>query len=115
MAFSTGCREAGVVSSMGKAGDCFDNAMAESFFASLECEIQGSPGAAPWSIGRTTLNRDLAYSPPMFLIAKAVNSCTVAETPSLFAPSSSTNHLRSRLGNPLYNRPVALALSNTGS
>ena len=25
--------------SMGKAGDCFDNAMAESFFASLECEL----------------------------------------------------------------------------
>ena len=25
--------------SMGKAGDCFDNAMAESFFARLECEL----------------------------------------------------------------------------
>ena len=39
LAFSTRCREAGVVPSMGKAGDCFDNAMAESFFASLECEL----------------------------------------------------------------------------
>ncbi len=25
--------------SMGSAGDCFDNAMAESFFATLECEL----------------------------------------------------------------------------
>ena len=24
---------------MGSAGDCFDNAMAESFFATLECEL----------------------------------------------------------------------------
>jgi putative transposase len=24
---------------MGSIGDCFDNAMAESFFASLECEL----------------------------------------------------------------------------
>lgn len=34
-AFSRRCREAGVLPSMGKAGDCFDSAMAESFFASL--------------------------------------------------------------------------------
>jgi hypothetical protein len=33
------CREAGVVPSMGSTGDCFDNALAESFFASLECEL----------------------------------------------------------------------------
>lgn len=39
LAFSRRCREAGVLPSMGKAGDCFDNAMAESFFASLECEL----------------------------------------------------------------------------
>ena len=39
LAFSQRCREAGVLSSMGKAGDCLDNAMAESFFASLECEL----------------------------------------------------------------------------
>jgi len=32
-------REAGIVASMGSRGDCFDNAMAESFFATLECEL----------------------------------------------------------------------------
>ena len=38
-AFGHRCREAGVVPSMGSVGDCFDNAMAESFFATLETEL----------------------------------------------------------------------------
>jgi len=29
----------GVQISMGSVGDCYDNAMAESFFATLECEL----------------------------------------------------------------------------
>ena len=29
----------GVLTSTGSAGDCYDNAMAESFFATLECEL----------------------------------------------------------------------------
>ena len=37
--FGKRCREAGVRPSTGSVGDCFDNAMAESFFASLECEL----------------------------------------------------------------------------
>ena len=37
--FGKRCREAGIVLLMGSVGDCFDNAMAESFFASLECEL----------------------------------------------------------------------------
>jgi putative transposase len=32
-------REAGLVQSMGSRADCFDNALAESFFATLECEL----------------------------------------------------------------------------
>ena len=39
LAFSWRCEEAGVRPSMGSVGDCFDNAMAESFFATLECEL----------------------------------------------------------------------------
>ena len=39
LAFGKRCREMGVVSSTGSAGDCYDNAMAESFFATLECEL----------------------------------------------------------------------------
>lgn len=39
VAFSEACGPAGVTLSMGSTGDCFDNAMAESFFATLECEL----------------------------------------------------------------------------
>ena len=39
IAFGNHCRETGVRPSMGSAGDCYDNAMCESFFATLECEL----------------------------------------------------------------------------
>jgi putative transposase len=38
IAFGARCREAGVRPSMGSVGDCYDNALCESFFATLECE-----------------------------------------------------------------------------
>lgn len=37
--FGKRCREANVRPSMGSVGDCFDNALCESFFATLECEL----------------------------------------------------------------------------
>jgi len=37
--FGQRCRTAGVRPSMGTVGDCYDNAMCESFFATLECEL----------------------------------------------------------------------------
>lgn len=39
LAFGQRCTEMGVRPSRGSVGDCFDNAMAESFFATLECEL----------------------------------------------------------------------------
>ncbi len=39
LAFGKRCREMGVRPSMGTVGDAYNNAMAESFFASLECEL----------------------------------------------------------------------------
>jgi putative transposase len=39
LAFGLRCREAGVRPSMGSVGDAYDNAMCESFFATLECEL----------------------------------------------------------------------------
>jgi putative transposase len=39
LAFGKRCKEMGVRPSMGTVGDAYDNAMAESFFASLECEL----------------------------------------------------------------------------
>jgi putative transposase len=37
--FGQHCAEVGIRCSMGSVGDCYDNAMAESFFATLECEL----------------------------------------------------------------------------
>lgn len=39
VAFGKRCTEAGVRPSMGSVGDCYDNAMCESFNATLECEL----------------------------------------------------------------------------
>lgn len=39
VAFGKRCDQAGVRPSMASVGDCFDNAMCESFFATLECEL----------------------------------------------------------------------------
>ena len=38
-AFGERCRKAGVRRSTGSVGDAYDNAMCESFFATLECEL----------------------------------------------------------------------------
>lgn len=39
LAFGKRCKEAGVRPSMRSVGDAYDNAMCESFFATLECEL----------------------------------------------------------------------------
>ncbi len=39
LAFGKRCKQLGVRPSMGSVADCYDNAMAESFFATLECEL----------------------------------------------------------------------------
>ena len=39
LAFGARCRGWSVAQSMGSTGDCFDNSMAERFFATLECEL----------------------------------------------------------------------------
>jgi len=47
IAFGKRCREAGVRPSMGSVGDCYDNALCESFFATLECELLDRRGVDP--------------------------------------------------------------------
>ncbi len=37
--FGQRCQEAGIIPSMGTVGDAYDHALAESFFATLECEL----------------------------------------------------------------------------
>ena len=40
VAFTSRCEALGVTLSMGSVGDCYDNAMAESFFATLDAEVR---------------------------------------------------------------------------
>ena len=39
IAFGLRCKHMGARPSMGSVGDCYDNALCESFFATLECEL----------------------------------------------------------------------------
>jgi putative transposase len=47
LAFGQAAREAGIAVSMGSRGDCFDNAVAESFFATLKKELIRREGPFP--------------------------------------------------------------------
>ena len=52
IAFGLRCREAGVQPSMGSVGDAYDNALCESFFATLECELLDRQRFASQAIAR---------------------------------------------------------------
>ena len=49
------CREIGIHRSMGSKGDCFDNAVAESFFATLEKDLLRRPSFARRQEARTAV------------------------------------------------------------
>ena len=73
IAFGTRCREAGVRPSMGSVGDAYDNAMAESFFATLECELldrRRFKTQAEARIARVRLHRGLLQSAPAPFLAR---------------------------------------------
>lgn len=57
IAFGTRCQMAGVRPSMGSVGDAYDNAMCESFFASLECELLDRRGFRTHAEARMALFR----------------------------------------------------------
>jgi len=52
LAFGSRCQEAGVRSSIGSVGDAYDNAMAESFFSTLECELLARRRFRSWAEAR---------------------------------------------------------------
>jgi putative transposase len=54
-AFGRRLREAGLVASMGSVGDAYDNAITESFFATLECELLDRSRFAARSQARTAV------------------------------------------------------------
>lgn len=55
VAFGRRCAQAGVVPSTGSVGDCFDNAITESFFATLECELLARHAFCSREAARTAL------------------------------------------------------------
>ena len=57
LAFGERCREAGIAQSMGSVGDAYDNAMCESFFATLECELLDRRSFATMSQARREVFR----------------------------------------------------------
>jgi putative transposase len=57
VAFGRRCEEMGVRPSMGSVGDAYDNAMAESFFASLECELIARHSLRTQAEGRMAIFR----------------------------------------------------------
>jgi len=58
LAFGRRLREAGIVGSMGTVGDCFDNAAAESFFATLKTELLSR---RPWATRAETTTAIFDY------------------------------------------------------
>ena len=66
IAFGLRCNDVGVRPSMGSVGDAYDNAMCESFFATLECELldrAALPDPGRGEDGRVRLHRGLLQPP----------------------------------------------------
>ena len=64
IAFGARCKEAGIRPSMGSVGDCFDNAMSESFSAALECELLDRSRFAQLARNRRRSGPPGVYPPP---------------------------------------------------
>ena len=76
LAFGQRLAEAGLVPSMSRSGDCWDNAVAESFFATLKRELVDRPDRAPWPdpgggpAGALRVRRGVLQPPPAPLDAR---------------------------------------------
>lgn len=62
--FGKRCKEMGVRPSMGSVGDAYDNTMAESFFASLECELIDRRSGRSFAEAHGRLHLDRGYVQP---------------------------------------------------
>ena len=74
IAFGLRCKEAGVRPSMGSVGDAYDNAMCESFFATLECELierRSLPESGGGQDGGVRLHRGLVQSTQASLVTRS--------------------------------------------
>jgi putative transposase len=93
IAFGLRCKPAGVRPSMGSVGDCYDNAMCESFFAMLECEL----------IDRTTLR---THAEAKFAIVEfiEVGTIRIGGTQRLAMSAQPSTRVGSQRGESLHER-----------
>jgi putative transposase len=89
--FGERCRAVGIRCSMGSVGDCYDNAMAESFFATLECELLARHTLRTYVEARTALfeyievfyNRQRRHSALGYLTPEASERRWAKQTPAV--------------------------------
>jgi len=96
LAFGRRLRDAGLVPSMSRPANCWDNAAAESFFATLKRELVDRPDRAPWptrAAARTAIfeyieawyNRERRHSALAYLSPAAYEAAHGASTPATVA------------------------------
>ncbi len=115
LVFTRQCAAAGIERSMGSAGDCFDNAMAESLFATVECELlqrvefatraeagaslAGSSGRASSSVAPPRSRTPRAMPSPLVIVTSSISSRAILqpETPTFRARLSLAGGIRAGL------------------
>jgi len=100
IAFGKRCSEMGVRPSMGSVGDCYDNALCESFFATLECELIDRSTFRSHSAARIAIFRFIEgwYNPLRRHSALGQLSPVNFERRSFFQPSTESANLSTKAG-----------------
>jgi len=100
IAFGKRCTEMGVRPSMGSVGDCYDNALCESFFATLECELIDRSTFRSHSSARTAIFTFLEgwYNPHRRHSALDHDSPVNFERRQLFRRTTESTNLSTKAG-----------------
>lgn len=100
IAFGNRCLEEGVRPSMGSVGDCYDNALCESLFATVECELIDRFRFDSHSIARRELFRFIEgwYNPHRRHSALGYLSPVNFERRFLFTRPSESDNLSTKVG-----------------
>ena len=120
LAFGKRCREMGVRPSTGSAGECYDNAMAESFFATLECELiarrsfhtRAEANRALFDFIEGWYNPHRRHSSLGYLSPNDFECATHRRPPAVSVQAETASHPRGRLPTPgLEHSPLLPALA----
>jgi len=100
IAFGKRCTKMGVRPSMGSVGDCYDNALCESFFATLECELIDRSTFRSHSEARIAIFRFIEgwYNPHRRHSALGQRSPVDFERRPYFRPSTESVNLSTQPG-----------------